>query len=77
MWWPFTKIKHKTTIFRQVNRRKPKTHQRRAGILRRQLVLLTFLQRANKPRFFSFQHPQALRLARDGTCDACLALAML
>ena len=56
VWWPFTKIKHKTAIFRQVNKHTPSTHHDALEFPDGQIVLLTFLQQANKPRFFSFQH---------------------
>ncbi len=44
VWWPFTKIKYKTAIFRQVNRHNPNTHRDALEFPDGQIVLLTFLQ---------------------------------
>jgi hypothetical protein len=44
VWWPFTKIKHQTAIFRQVNRHNPRTHHDALEFPDGQIVLLTFLQ---------------------------------
>jgi hypothetical protein len=44
VWWPLTKVKYKTAIFRQVNRHNPRTHHDALEFPDGQIVLLTFLQ---------------------------------
>ena len=47
VWWPFTKLKCKTAIFRQVNSN-PRTHHDALEFPDGQIVLLTFLQEGQK-----------------------------
>ncbi len=44
VWWPVTKSKYKTAIFRQVNKHNPNTHHDALEFPDGQIVLLTFLQ---------------------------------
>jgi hypothetical protein len=48
VWRPFTKIKHKTAIFRQVNKHTPSTHHDALEFPDGQIVLLTFLQQGQQ-----------------------------
>ena len=43
-WWPFNKIKHKTAIFRQVDKHNPRTHHDALEFPDGEIVKLTFLQ---------------------------------
>ena len=44
MLWPFTKIKHKTAFFRQVNRHNPSTHHDALEFPDGEIVLVTLLK---------------------------------
>ena len=55
----------KTAIFGQVNKHTPNTHHDPLEFPDSQIVLLTFLHQANKPRFFSFQHRLVLKLSNE------------